>query len=999
MGLYLLTGAALATALAYGATPLAIRAAERFAFFDHPVGYKGHGSPTPYLGGAAVLAAFLLVTVTLRFETDRSLPFVGALVGLWVIGTIDDRRTVRPALRILAEVGAAAILWAAGMGWHAGAPSAVDFALTALWVVAVVNAFNLFDNMDGAATTMAAVAGLSVATLGVIAGDTWTTVAGAALAGACAGFLPFNLARPARIFLGDGGSMPLGFAVAALVMVGASGVVDGSSALLVGLLLVGVPALDTALVIISRSRRRISLLTGGRDHLTHRAHTMLDSPRAVALALAVAQSVVAVLAIVSAETRSSALIATIALYLVAVALTIVHLDFAFDRESGQLGAPPPALAAPARILRRAPAIVLVLTPLGVALGASSFWSGFYDSRDWAPIGLALLGLLSAALIAQRDRLTGPAIAAVAGLGGLAVWSLISTGWTTSVEDGLVDANRWTVYAVLLALLVVVLRARRHALVMLGAVVSGATIVAGWELGRLLLDNGATLFLGGRLNDPLGYINAQGDVFVVGFFGMLALAERSRVPWRAGAGAFGATCMGGLALLSQSRGVAISLLAALIVVLALVPGRLRRAAVLAVLGLSIIVAEPSLAAIYTQGNAGSLTDATVRHAGTVLVLCSLVVGVAWAVAVAAEARVSPRTVRSSRAVWTTVLIALAVTVTVGVLVRAADVRSELRTQYNAFVHLEASATPSGTTRLASGAGNRYDYWRIAGDVFRDHPIVGAGAGGYTVPYYRARATTEDIRQPHSIELETLSELGLVGAALLALLVGGVGWGAARSPRRAAASQLELGVTVAALGGFVTWLVHTSVDWMHLLPGVAGTALVCAAVLVRRPEPSVPAPTSPPQATHQPRGRGLVLPAMVVLLLLGGGLLLARQVLSEQYASDARSELTANPVAAVHDADRALRLDSAAVATWYTKAAALARLHQASASRVALLAAAHREPQNFLTYVLLGDLDVRLGDLAAAQADYRHAHVLNPRDAALAALAADPRTAAGSAGSGR
>src|SRR4029077_16273049 len=90
-----------------------------------------------------------------------------------------------------------------------------------MWVLAVVNAFNLFDNMDGAATTMALVVCAGAALIGVVRGDAWLTAGAGAMCGACLGFLPRNLAVPARIFLGDGGSMPIGFVVAVLVTGGA----------------------------------------------------------------------------------------------------------------------------------------------------------------------------------------------------------------------------------------------------------------------------------------------------------------------------------------------------------------------------------------------------------------------------------------------------------------------------------------------------------------------------------------------------------------------------------------------------------------------------------------------------------------------------------------------------------------------------------------------------------------------------------------------------------
>ena len=252
----LLIGLALSSAMVYAATPLAIRVAARLDFYDKPRGYKGHAQPTPYLGGAAVVAAFVLVVLLLTREPSHTLPVLGGVVVLWAVGTIDDRRTLPPLHRVVVEVALAAMLWVLGLGWSLGLGEIPDLLATIVWIVAVVNAFNLFDNMDGASSTMALVVAGAVAVLGALQSDVWLAVTGAALCGACLGFLPHNLSRPsARIFLGDGGSMPIGFAIASLVMIGASAAAAQWQALVMGLLLVGVPAL------VAKPRKRSSPAT------------------------------------------------------------------------------------------------------------------------------------------------------------------------------------------------------------------------------------------------------------------------------------------------------------------------------------------------------------------------------------------------------------------------------------------------------------------------------------------------------------------------------------------------------------------------------------------------------------------------------------------------------------------------------------------------------------------------------------------------------------------
>src|SRR4051812_16602305 len=122
----LLTGLALALAVVYWTTPLAIRLADRFEFYDRPAGYKGHLRPTPYLGGTAVVCGFAAAALVLGGTWDRTLPLVLGVLIMWTVGTIDDRRNLTPGLRVALETGVAAALWALGLGWHLGAGGAFD---------------------------------------------------------------------------------------------------------------------------------------------------------------------------------------------------------------------------------------------------------------------------------------------------------------------------------------------------------------------------------------------------------------------------------------------------------------------------------------------------------------------------------------------------------------------------------------------------------------------------------------------------------------------------------------------------------------------------------------------------------------------------------------------------------------------------------------------------------------------------------------------------------
>src|SRR5262249_43085824 len=156
----------------------------------------------------------------------------------WLLGTVDDRSAVAPSWRVVAATAAALALNRAGLGWHTHDGSAVDIMLAVLWTVGLVNAFNLMDNLDGACATVAAVSGAGIGVLAALKGESAIAGLAFAISGGCVAFLRWNLQSPARIFLGDGGSMPIGFALAGLAMATSSHARGGNAGVLVGALLV-----------------------------------------------------------------------------------------------------------------------------------------------------------------------------------------------------------------------------------------------------------------------------------------------------------------------------------------------------------------------------------------------------------------------------------------------------------------------------------------------------------------------------------------------------------------------------------------------------------------------------------------------------------------------------------------------------------------------------------------------------------------------------------------
>jgi UDP-GlcNAc:undecaprenyl-phosphate GlcNAc-1-phosphate transferase len=295
---------AVAALLTYLLTPLAIRLAVRIKFYDLPAGYKGHRSPTPYLGGTAIVLGIVFGAIVTGGLPQRYLPIVICAAAMWAMGTVDDKVSLPIAVRVLIEIGVGVTLAATGLGWNVFHQDVPDGILSVVWVVGVMNAFNLMDNMDGASATTAAISALGAGTLALLAGRPELAPLCFATAGACAGFLPRNLANPARIFMGDGGSLPLGMIVAAVAMSAVTRDYLGARGVVIAALLVGLVIFDTTLVTISRSRAGRSILTGGRDHTTHRLGKRLGSAQNVALALAATQFLLCAVTILVAQAGS-----------------------------------------------------------------------------------------------------------------------------------------------------------------------------------------------------------------------------------------------------------------------------------------------------------------------------------------------------------------------------------------------------------------------------------------------------------------------------------------------------------------------------------------------------------------------------------------------------------------------------------------------------------------------------------------------------------------------
>ena len=264
-------------------TPVVIAIAHRWQMLDQPGGRRVHKQAVPRLGGVAVFfGACIAAIATLAFarlEPYKARLLVGLLIGgniMFLVGLVDDVRGVKPLTKVLAQLVAASVVVYAGLLPHTliiapglevnigllGAP------LMLVWVIAVTNAYNLIDGLNGLASGIAIVACLGAAIIAGWMDRSIALIAVAAMGGALIGFLPYNYPR-ARIFLGDSGSMSIGFLLACLLVYAPSRPADGAVPIALPLTAMVLPFLDTGLAVVRRWLRGTRLSGADSRHIHH----------------------------------------------------------------------------------------------------------------------------------------------------------------------------------------------------------------------------------------------------------------------------------------------------------------------------------------------------------------------------------------------------------------------------------------------------------------------------------------------------------------------------------------------------------------------------------------------------------------------------------------------------------------------------------------------------------------------------------------------------------
>jgi UDP-GlcNAc:undecaprenyl-phosphate GlcNAc-1-phosphate transferase len=264
---------------------------------DHPGGHKSHAVPVPYLGGLAIMAGAVVAQLVVGVGVPgRTAGILFAAVMLGLVGAVDARRNLHILPRLGAQVAAAAVAVAAGVQVNITDIAVIDSLATVAWIVAMTNAVNFLDNMDGLASGLAAASAASAFILASASGQTVVATAASAMVGACLGFLVYNR-RPASIYMGDAGSLFLGFLLAIVV-----NQVDPAQSpprsWVVPALLLGIPVIDITTVMVTRWRNGRKLHLGGRDHLSHRLVALGWSPNGAVLTLVGCQALLGGVAVV-----------------------------------------------------------------------------------------------------------------------------------------------------------------------------------------------------------------------------------------------------------------------------------------------------------------------------------------------------------------------------------------------------------------------------------------------------------------------------------------------------------------------------------------------------------------------------------------------------------------------------------------------------------------------------------------------------------------------------
>jgi len=254
--------------ISYSFTPLVRHVAFKIKLLDQPNSKKSHAHPIPLLGGLSIYMAFFL-SIVFVYSADVVLIsiFIGGTL-LLLLGIIDDKLGMMPSMKLAGQLLAALTVYKMGIRVITCEDYYISMFFTCFWIIGITNAFNLLDNLNGLSAGIGAIASIFFGILALSTGQIYVAILAFALAGACLGFLKHNFPK-ASIFMGDSGSLFLGFTLSCIAILGSWETDKISISLLLPIIILGYPIFDTVLVTFLRIKEGRSIFQGGKDHSSH----------------------------------------------------------------------------------------------------------------------------------------------------------------------------------------------------------------------------------------------------------------------------------------------------------------------------------------------------------------------------------------------------------------------------------------------------------------------------------------------------------------------------------------------------------------------------------------------------------------------------------------------------------------------------------------------------------------------------------------------------------
>lgn len=620
--------------------------------------------------------------------------------------------------------------------------------------------------------------------------------------------------------------------------------------------------------------------------------------------------------------------------------------------------------------------------LGAVITAIWIWwpleaGGFFPSV-YLPGALLLYGALAVLLPSAPVPVSrsGPHVVALLALFGLVAWTGLSILWSPARDVALDDAQRTLIYPAAFAagLWMSVLLGRR-AILTLAPWGAASVAVASMALIKLFgIVDIDEAFINGTLEYPFEYRNATAAYFVLSAIVLVGLAARRRSPLALGGIAIGFAVVSlSLAILGQSRGSVLALGAGILGLLAFYPDRVRVLGAMLAAALPTALIGPKLLEPFAAASDEEPVVPVLEQVLAVLPIAAvggglLAVLIGWLARVyrARSEREPGEGSDPDTGRRTPTAIGVAVILVVGILLAGVggafdDASKELTRGFDRLAD-------GGDTRFTYTGGNRADFYRVALEQLSSQPIKGEGSGSFRTSYAMERDSFELPRDAHSLELETLGELGLIGFALLMVAVGAAALAAWRSRKHGTDAAI---LTAVALAAGVAWFAQASLDWFTSIPGLT------APVIALLGAAAGPAARDERDAE---RRRWRILPLLVLILAAA---IAIPTYLADRYTLRAAANWRADPAAAFAALDRAASLNPLADTPLQVEAQIARATNASDQALQALAEAKQRQPDEWRTYLLTATV-YGSDDPAAARAELRRARELNPMSPEVSAL---------------